>query len=102
MVHDDAKAAALSASLPSRFAALQRHFIEGLPARWSAIALAPGGSDAQRAELHRLAGAAGSFGYVALGEAARVAECCSDAGINEALSKLQALLQEAIKGNPVN
>ena len=102
MVPDDAKAAVLSASVPSRFAALQRHFIQGLPARWSAIALAARGSETQRAELHRLAGAAGSFGYVALGEAARVAECCRDAGINAALSKLQALLQEAIKGNPVN
>ena len=102
MVPDDARAAALSASLPSRFAALQRHFVEGLPARWTAIAFAARGSETQRAELHRLAGAAGSFGYVALGEAARVAECCRDAGINAALSKLQALLQEAIKGNPVN
>ncbi len=102
MAPDDASAAALNASVPSRFAALQRHFIQGLPARWSAIALAPGGSDAQRAQLHRLAGAAGSFGYVALGEAARVAECCSDAGIHAALSKLHRLLLATIKATQEN
>jgi len=102
VVPDDARAEVLIASVPSRFAALQRSFVEGLPARWLAIALAGRGSDAQRAELHRLVGAAGSFGYPALGEAARVAECCSDAGIHAALSKLHRLLLATIKANQEN
>ncbi len=88
----EADAVAQNTSYPSRFAALQRHFVDGLPARWSAISLASLASDAQRAELHRLAGAAGSFGYLALGEAARAAECCIETDMALALSKLQPLL----------
>ena len=89
---NDLSTAAMNASVLLHFAALQRHFVDGLPARWSAIALTAQGSVAQRATLHRLAGAAGSFGYVALGDAARVAECCSDPEMGVALSKLQHLL----------
>jgi hypothetical protein len=51
--------------------------------------------------LHRLAGAGGSFGYGELGEAARAAECCSDADMEMALSKLQALVLMAISVNQV-
>jgi len=94
---DSAGDAAASDGLAARFAALQRHFVEGLPARWSALALAPRGSDAQRAELHRLAGAAGSFGYTALGQAASAAEHCNDVELGAALSTLKALLWLAIK-----
>lgn len=88
----EAAAAAICTSYPSRVAALQRRFLEGLPARWSAISLASRGSEAQRADLHRLAGAAGSFGAAALGDAARAAECCIDADMALALLKLQSLL----------
>lgn len=91
----------VTADVPSRFAALQQRFVEGLPARWAAIALTARGGKLQRAELHRLAGAGGSFGYGALGEAARAAECCSDADMEMALSKLQALVLMAISVNQV-
>ncbi len=99
MVPTDISAAAKDASFLVRFAALQRHFVKGLPARWAAITLTAQGSVAQRATLHRLAGAAGSFGYAALGDAARAAECCSDTEMDVALSKLQQVLLKAISVN---
>jgi len=91
----------VTVDVSSRFAALQQRFVEGLPARWAAIAFTARGGTAQRAELHRLAGAGGSFGYEALGEAARAAECCSDADMDMALSKLQALVLMATRVNQV-
>jgi HPt (histidine-containing phosphotransfer) domain-containing protein len=90
---------AINASVLLRLTELQRHFLDGLPARWTAIALTARGSDAQRATLHRLAGAAGSFGYAALGEAARSAEGCSDADMDVALSKLQQVLLKTLSDN---
>ena len=100
MTPTNAEAAAFNPGYAARFAALKRRFVAGLPARWSAIALASGGSDVQRAELHRLAGAAGSFGYTALGDAARVAERSSTADSGSDLSTLHALLLETIRIEP--
>ena len=54
-------------------AALRARFVEGLGPRWQAIVAAPGPA-ACAAELHRLAGAAGAYGFDALGTAARRAE----------------------------
>lgn len=55
------------------FLALRDAFVAGLPQRWAAIEAAT--SDAVRRQaLHRLAGAAGSYGFTELGQAARAAE----------------------------
>lgn len=55
------------------FFRMQLRFVDGLPARGAAIHAAP--DNAQReALLHRLKGAAGSFGFVALSAAAHRAE----------------------------
>ena len=55
------------------FEALRSRFVAGLPERWQEIAQAPDPA-ARAAALHRLAGAAGSYGYATLGQAARAAE----------------------------
>ncbi len=62
-----------NAALQAGFAQLQARFLAGLPQRWSDIVQAPPGP-LRDAALHRLAGAAGSYGLTALGEAARRAE----------------------------
>lgn len=85
-----------------RFSALQRGFVAGLPARWSVIVQSANGSTAQRAELHRLAGAAGSFGYTSLGQAAGVAERCDDADMNAALLTLKQLLWQTTQAEPAS
>lgn len=70
---DDSPAAGQPAAVQAAFLKLRDGFLAGLPQRWAAIEAAP--SDAARQQaLHRLAGAAGSYGCNALGEAARVAE----------------------------
>jgi HPt (histidine-containing phosphotransfer) domain-containing protein len=53
--------------------ALRQRFVSGLGARWQAIAGTPSPQESLQA-LHRLAGAAGSYGFEALGDAARRAE----------------------------
>lgn len=63
----------LPAGTEQAFLRLQRRFVDGLPDRWAAIEAAQ--DDAQRqALLHRLKGAAGSFGFHTLSQAARRAE----------------------------
>jgi HPt (histidine-containing phosphotransfer) domain-containing protein len=80
------------------YAALRRKFLAGLPARWQEIeqALDPG---ARAAALHRLAGAAGSYGYDELGQAARVAERLSSGpagpALTRALQEVDRLLRQA-------
>lgn len=60
-------------AVQAAFLKLRSGFLAGLPQRWVEIEAAP--SDAARQQaLHRLAGAAGSYGCTALGEAARAAE----------------------------
>lgn len=62
-----------SAARAAGFEALRRRFVGGLHQRWREI---EGAADpaARASALHRLAGAAGSFGYEELGRAARAAE----------------------------
>jgi HPt (histidine-containing phosphotransfer) domain-containing protein len=80
------------------FLQLQRRFQSGLAARQSAIAGAASAAELQTA-LHRLAGAAGGYGFTALGAAARAAEHCAatgDApGLAAALQALHGLLDAA-------
>ncbi len=64
---------ALPAGTEQAFLRLQLRFVDGLPDRWAAIEAAP--DNAQRQTLlHRLKGAAGSFGFHALSQAAQRAE----------------------------
>lgn len=64
---------ALPAELRAAFEALRARFRTGLPERWREIEEA--GSAAERAKaLHRLAGAAGAYGFGDVGRAALAAE----------------------------
>jgi HPt (histidine-containing phosphotransfer) domain-containing protein len=80
------------------FEALRQKFITGLPARWQEIEQAPDPA-ARAAALHRLAGAAGSYGYEELGQAARAAErLAADAAgpaFARALADVDRLLRQA-------
>jgi HPt (histidine-containing phosphotransfer) domain-containing protein len=80
-------------------AALRQRFIGGLAGRWQAISRPSTAHDCRQA-LHRLAGAAGSYGYAALGQAARQAEqaCAASAsGLPDAaaLAELHRRLVQA-------
>jgi hypothetical protein len=79
-------------------AELRARFAAGLPERWREIARAPDGA-ARAAALHRLAGAAGIYGYDELGRAARVAEhFATDApgpALDRALADVDRLLRQA-------
>ena len=55
------------------FARLRERFVAGLPQRWQEIESAESGG-ALQAALHRLVGAAASYGLGPLGDAAREAE----------------------------
>ena len=70
----------------SAFDQLRRRFLAGLPARWEEIDAAEG--PVRRAALHRLAGAAGSYGFADLGQAAREAERVAE-GLRSGSSKKQ-------------
>jgi HPt (histidine-containing phosphotransfer) domain-containing protein len=61
------------AAVQTAFARLQSQFLTGLPQRWAEIVSAPQGP-LRAAALHRLTGAAGGYGLVALSDAARQAE----------------------------
>ncbi|MFZ4624357.1 MAG: Hpt domain-containing protein [Rhodoferax sp.] len=63
----------LPPAIARRFAAMQRQFAAGLPARWHDIEHAPDATT-QHSGLHRLAGSAGSFGFDLLGRLAHQAE----------------------------
>lgn len=59
-------------------APLRQRFVGGLGLRWQAITRPDSPADCRQA-LHRLAGAAGSYGFDALGQAAQQAEhSCAD------------------------
>jgi hypothetical protein len=62
-----------SAAVQAAFARLRSQFLAGLPQRWAEIVSAPPGP-MRVAALHRLTGAAGSYGLMALCDAARQAE----------------------------
>lgn len=95
-------AAGEPASVQAAFIRLRAQFVVGLGLRWRDIEAA-GDTAAQRAALHRLAGAAGSYGFVELGQAARAAEAlCEDgepatrhAALSDALLALRQQLQAA-------
>lgn len=61
------------AAVQAAFALLRERFVAGLPQRWQDIEAA-GNGPALASALHRLVGAAASYGLQPLGEAARRAE----------------------------
>ena len=65
-------------AVQAAFARLRDQFLAGLPQRWAEIVSTPPGPS-RAAALHRLSGAAGSYGLMALGEAARRAEMAGGA-----------------------
>jgi HPt (histidine-containing phosphotransfer) domain-containing protein len=69
----ESSAVRFTAATEAAFELLRLRFVAGLPARWDEIEHAAS-APARQAALHRLAGAAGSFGLAPLGEAARRAE----------------------------
>ncbi len=84
---------ALAPGLAAQFEQIRRQFVAGLPRREREIDDAPD-AQALHAALHRLAGAAGGFGYPALGEFARQAMQACAAGDADrptaALARLKA------------
>jgi len=85
-------AAGLSPAVQSAFARLRSQFLAGLPQRWAEIVSTPPGP-LRTAGLHRLTGAAGSYGLMALGEAARQAERAG--GADEALLAVRRQIEAA-------
>lgn len=85
-------------AVQAAFARLRGQFLAGLPKRWWEIETAATPM-VQRAALHRLAGASGSFGLPALGTAARRAEAlCLDAApavLRNAMAHLRRELSAA-------
>jgi len=65
-------------AVQAAFARLRSQFVAGLPQRWAQIVSAPQGP-LRVAGLHRLTGAAGSYGLLALADAARQAEAMQGA-----------------------
>lgn len=73
------------------FLALRAQFLSGLTQRWGEIESATDDTQ-RRGALHRLAGAAGSYGCPELGLAARRAEQAPANELTAALNTLRALL----------
>ena len=74
----------------AQFRAIQQVFVAGLPQRLRDIRQAPD-AQARHVALHRLAGAAGGYGFDALGELARqamLAEGVGEAALEVALQRL--------------
>ena len=94
----EASVVRLPAAAEAAFELLRRRFIAGLPARWEEIehaASVPG----RQAALHRLAGAAGSFGLAPIGEAARRAERLLAAGDAAGLAAALDALKLGLEGH---
>ena len=89
----------LSVAHQAAFLQLRRRFCEGLRERWAQIESAEGAAE-QAAALHRLAGAAGSYGLAQLDACARHAlrlvESRAESGsVSAALADLRATLEQA-------
>jgi len=80
----------------AQFEVLQRGFVAGLPARWLALETAATAQERQ-AVLHRLCGAAGSYGLERLSQCARAAEALALSAAPEALAPALALLKAEIE-----
>ena len=91
----------LTPELAAQFDELQRKFAAGLPQRLHDITAAPD-PQAMQAALHRLAGAAGAYGYADLGTVARQAMEASSgrnaADLAPCLARLAAEVQRVSAG----
>lgn len=76
------------------YEALRQRFAAGLPGRWAEIAGTEGA--ARVAALHRLAGAAGAYGFESVGAAAREAEQAAEVGDARAAATALAGLARAL------
>jgi HPt (histidine-containing phosphotransfer) domain-containing protein len=81
----------------AQFAALQRVFVAGLPARMLEISQAKD-LDSLQAALHRLAGVAGSFGFAEMGHLASAAQVLSQASNDreDAIVRLLICMQDSL------
>lgn len=87
---------AIAAEAGAAYEALRRRFVGGLPQRRADIFEA-GDAHSQHEALHRLAGAAGSYGFAALSHLARRAEAATAADdARLALTTLKAALDGLI------
>ncbi len=86
----------LDAALTAQFEQIRQTFLSGLARREREIddALNP---ESLQAALHRLAGAAGGFGYPFLGELARVSLHAHEAGDLTQLTSSLALLKAELR-----
>ena len=85
-------AAGQSPAVQAAFARLRSQFLAGLAQRWAEIVAAPAGA-ARAGALHRLTGAAGGYGLMALSEAARQAEQAG--GTDQALPAVRREIEAA-------
>ncbi len=85
----------LSTASVAQFKVLQRHFVAGLAVRWRTVTDAETPQQLQ-AELHRLSGAAGSYGFERMSQCARAAELLSIDHAGPALTQALALVEAEI------
>jgi HPt (histidine-containing phosphotransfer) domain-containing protein len=79
-----------AAAVQAAFEQLRQQFLQGLTGRWRDINEASTPGD-RKAALHRLIGAAGSYGYAEISERAREAEHLLEAPTIDAAALQQAL-----------
>jgi HPt (histidine-containing phosphotransfer) domain-containing protein len=96
---DEGSGTGLPPAAAAAFAALRARFLSGLPARWTEISTAPNEA-ACSAALHRLAGAAASFGFAGLGALARQAEQAPAAQREPLLRELERQVRTALDTVP--
>ena len=87
----------LDGAAAAQFETLRRQFVAGLVRRQHEIEAAPDAAALQGA-LHRLAGAAGSYGYTELGQIARTALRALKAGEQADLAASLKRLQKEMDG----
>jgi hypothetical protein len=97
------KAVDLPPGTLAAFAALRERFSSGLADRWQEIERLHGETHALSQALHRLAGAAGSFGFEDLSRAARAAEmACGSVPAEDWGSAHRALHAQVLAAVPVS
>lgn len=92
---DDIDLSALPPETRQRFEEMRREFVDSLTGRLQEVLRDPDLSAKGRA-LHRLAGAAGSFGFGGLGQLAKCAEMHCEAGRRDDVAEAERQLQECV------
>ena len=86
----------LAPQYQAQFLKIRQTFVAGLAQRLRNIAQAPN-AQARYEELHRLAGAAGGYGFADLGMLARTAMQCAQDGPDAALQAALQQLADAVQ-----